>query len=144
MTRLRAGTVHKDPGYDGEYGVIRLFGPGELAAGGTLFEVPGPVPAPPRPSRTAGCRHGPASAGRRRHRTRAAGIATKSWPSQRQTRRPGRVSRGRRDVQKEGARGARPGRAPLDGLDPEQWAGRHRPFAADDHCWPGDGRRPGR
>jgi DNA helicase-2/ATP-dependent DNA helicase PcrA len=30
LTRLRAGKVHRDAGYDGEYGVIRLFAPDEL------------------------------------------------------------------------------------------------------------------
>jgi uncharacterized protein (TIGR00375 family) len=30
LTRLRAGEVYRDAGYDGEYGVIRLFAPDEL------------------------------------------------------------------------------------------------------------------
>jgi uncharacterized protein (TIGR00375 family) len=46
VRRLRAGEVRRIPGYDGEYGVIRLFEPGELApAADALFEVP-QVPAP--------------------------------------------------------------------------------------------------
>jgi DNA helicase II / ATP-dependent DNA helicase PcrA len=32
LARLRAGRVRRESGYDGEYGVIRLFEPGELAA----------------------------------------------------------------------------------------------------------------
>jgi DNA helicase II / ATP-dependent DNA helicase PcrA len=32
LTRLRRGTVIRDAGYDGEYGEIRLFEPGELAS----------------------------------------------------------------------------------------------------------------
>ncbi|HEY7666072.1 MAG TPA: UvrD-helicase domain-containing protein [Xanthobacteraceae bacterium] len=43
VTRLRAGQVICEPGYDGEYGVIRLFEPRELerlTAGGLLFEAP--------------------------------------------------------------------------------------------------------
>jgi DNA helicase-2/ATP-dependent DNA helicase PcrA len=43
ITRLRAGRVIRDPGYDGEYGVIRLFDDNEikrLTAGGLLFEAP--------------------------------------------------------------------------------------------------------
>jgi uncharacterized protein (TIGR00375 family) len=43
VTRLRSGTVIRQAGYDGEYGVIRLFQDGELARltnGGLLFEVP--------------------------------------------------------------------------------------------------------
>ena len=30
VRRLRAGTVHRDAGYDGIYGTVRLFAPGEL------------------------------------------------------------------------------------------------------------------
>jgi DNA helicase II / ATP-dependent DNA helicase PcrA len=51
VARLRAGTVHKEPGYDGEYGVIRLFRPGELESAGALFEVPAPLPAQAGPAR---------------------------------------------------------------------------------------------
>jgi uncharacterized protein (TIGR00375 family) len=43
IARLRAGRVIREPGYDGEYGVIRLFAEGELeraTAGGLLFEAP--------------------------------------------------------------------------------------------------------
>jgi ATP-dependent DNA helicase UvrD/PcrA len=43
ITRLRAGQVIREPGYDGEYGVIRLFEESELkrlTAGGLLFDVP--------------------------------------------------------------------------------------------------------
>ena len=49
VARLRAGTVHKEAGYDGEYGVIRLFRPGELKPAGALFEVPAPLPRPASP-----------------------------------------------------------------------------------------------
>jgi DNA helicase II / ATP-dependent DNA helicase PcrA len=53
VARLRAGKVICDAGYDGEYGVIRLFADDELrqrTAGGTLFEreAPAPRPAPVR------------------------------------------------------------------------------------------------
>jgi uncharacterized protein (TIGR00375 family) len=43
ITRLRAGQVIRDPGYDGEYGVIRLFEENELkrlTSGGLLFDAP--------------------------------------------------------------------------------------------------------
>jgi len=43
ITRLRAGKVIRDAGYDGEYGVIRLFDDSELrraTAGGVLFDAP--------------------------------------------------------------------------------------------------------
>jgi DNA helicase II / ATP-dependent DNA helicase PcrA len=55
--RLRRGDVLLAGGYDGEYGVVRLFEPKELAdlrpvAGtGALFELPAtPAPTPPAPS----------------------------------------------------------------------------------------------
>jgi DNA helicase II / ATP-dependent DNA helicase PcrA len=52
--RLRRGQVRRSPGYDGEYGVVRLFEPGELRTstgrGDALFDV---VPAArTRPART--------------------------------------------------------------------------------------------
>ena len=127
VTRLRAGTVHKDPGFDGEYGAIRLFGPGELAAGGTLFGVPVPVPAP-RPAEPAGAAAAPPGAGRAQHGR--AGTAphepagrAMDGPAGRATGQPaGAGEPGGRDVKKEGARGAGPGPSPLDGLDPEQRA----------------------
>jgi uncharacterized protein (TIGR00375 family) len=51
--RLRGGQVRRTPGFDGEYGVIKLFAPGELTTqADTLFEMPLPrqraaKPAPP-------------------------------------------------------------------------------------------------
>jgi DNA helicase-2/ATP-dependent DNA helicase PcrA len=49
IARLRQGQVLCEAGYDGEYGVIRLFEPDELrrhTAGGLLFELPQAVAAP--------------------------------------------------------------------------------------------------
>ncbi len=131
VTRLRAGTVRKDPGFDGEYGAIRLFGPGELAAGGTLFEVPVPVPAPRRPG-PADAAAAPPEAGRALDgRAGAARGPARPGPAGRAGHEPagrapgqpaGAGEPGGRDVKKEGARGAGPGPSPLDGLDPEQRA----------------------
>jgi DNA helicase II / ATP-dependent DNA helicase PcrA len=47
LGRLRRGDVRRTPGYDGEYGIIRLFDPAELSPRGTpaddgLFDVPAP------------------------------------------------------------------------------------------------------
>ena len=53
VRRLRSGDVHREPGYDGEYGVISLFAPGELTRSAPgLFDVAAPVstPAAPRPA----------------------------------------------------------------------------------------------
>ena len=46
--RLRRGEVVREAGFDGEYGVIRMFAPGELGAGdaATLFDLDGPASAP--------------------------------------------------------------------------------------------------
>jgi DNA helicase II / ATP-dependent DNA helicase PcrA len=41
IARLRRGEVIKEAGYDGEYGVIRLFRPEDLTGGGSLFDLPG-------------------------------------------------------------------------------------------------------
>ena len=46
IARLRRGEVIRDAGYDGEYGTIRLFQPGELQ-GSALFSVDGLGPAGP-------------------------------------------------------------------------------------------------
>ena len=78
VTRLRAGTVIREAGYDGEYGTIRLFEDGELdrlAGTSLLFDAPrrqrnrinkkapqqaakpepaAPAPAPPKPSGRSG------------------------------------------------------------------------------------------
>src|SRR6266508_426586 len=49
VDRVRRGAVIREPGYDGEYGVLRVFSPEELrtpSSAATLFE-PSPAPAPP-------------------------------------------------------------------------------------------------
>ncbi len=51
LSRLRSGKVHCESGYDGEYGIIRMFEPGELdrrTAVASLFESP-PRPEPAKP-----------------------------------------------------------------------------------------------
>jgi uncharacterized protein (TIGR00375 family) len=55
ITRLRRGDVRRTPGYDGEYGVIRLFDPDELRppAGDTLFDLPDALFDAPPPARKA-------------------------------------------------------------------------------------------
>ncbi len=55
ISRLRQGAVIREPGYDGEYGVIRLFERSELkqrTKGGLLFELPGHL-IHPKPAGTA-------------------------------------------------------------------------------------------
>lgn len=61
VARLRRGEVHRSPGYDGEYGIIRLFQPGEhqvpRRGGQALFELPAkPPPKQRKPTRAEGPR----------------------------------------------------------------------------------------
>ncbi len=53
VDRLRAGRVIRQAGYDGEYGVIRMFEEGELkrmSHGGLLFDLPLPEKPPAAPA----------------------------------------------------------------------------------------------
>jgi DNA helicase II / ATP-dependent DNA helicase PcrA len=67
LARLRRGAVTREAGYDGEYGTVRLFQPGELSGGDTLFDLPAPAPAPSRrraarpPAAAGGPARGPAA-----------------------------------------------------------------------------------
>jgi DNA helicase-2/ATP-dependent DNA helicase PcrA len=119
ITRLRAGAAHKEAGYDGEYGVIRLFGPGELDRGtAALFDLAaegssaGAVPAPRQPGRQ------PAVAGPAHEGAPAQGGAAQGGAKD-QPGRGGEAPGGVRD----GASPALPvGGSLLDRLDPEQRA----------------------
>ena len=81
--RLRRGDVRREAGYDGVYGTIRLFDPGELA-GAALFDLP----RASRKPRAAG----PAPAGPGGAVPRTTGRAPRSDRA-RITARPGRLSR---------------------------------------------------
>jgi len=53
VMRMRRGEIHIQPGYDGEYGIIRVFTPDELeglSAQGRLFALPRPAPVSPSPT----------------------------------------------------------------------------------------------
>jgi len=61
IARLRAGRVIREAGYDGEYGVIRLFEEDELkrmTAGGMLFDAPRTKVPPPERGRSTAKRSG--------------------------------------------------------------------------------------
>jgi DNA helicase II / ATP-dependent DNA helicase PcrA len=62
IARLRRGEVRRDAGYDGVYGTIRLFDPGELASrsSGMLFDLPKKAPGK---KQAASSPAGPASPG---------------------------------------------------------------------------------
>jgi DNA helicase II / ATP-dependent DNA helicase PcrA len=84
ITRLRRGEVIRDAGYDGEYGTIRLFQPGELD-GEALFGVTGllapPAPsAPPAPPAPATARTDRPGAAGRTNGTRARRDCTAADP----------------------------------------------------------------
>jgi uncharacterized protein (TIGR00375 family) len=57
IERLRAGRVHREAGYDGEYGTISIFEPGELSAGDMaaegLFGLDLPAPRKPKAKKKA-------------------------------------------------------------------------------------------
>ena len=54
VRRLRAGHVRAEGGYDGEYGVIRLFEPGEVSSQISLFAPQSPHPQPLSPDNQPG------------------------------------------------------------------------------------------
>jgi len=142
VDRLRRGQVIRQAGYDGEYGVIRLFETGELsrlatAAAPTLFDdVPGSrVPVPSRAGGTAARRaracDAPGSAPRAGAGTGAStgvrtGTSTGEGPREGEDRYPGRTDRDGpdpgRDRGEERRRTGGPGDGPLTGLDPDQRA----------------------
>ena len=59
IRRLRAGDVRRTPGFDGEYGVIRLFDPGEIGSvtSDALFDLPAASRPDPKSARHATARH---------------------------------------------------------------------------------------
>jgi DNA helicase-2/ATP-dependent DNA helicase PcrA len=134
IARLRRGEVTKEAGYDGEYGVIRLFQPGELAGAGALFDLPGPATEP-------GSGEGP-------DRAEPSEPATEPGPGDRpgRTGTPGAATE---PGQAGGARAVRPvvrpdeeggDRAVLAGLDPDQRAAAEAPGPLMVIAGPGTGK----
>ena len=97
IARLRRGDVRREAGYDGVYGVIRLFDPDELT-GAALFDLPR---APRKPAQGKPAQGKPAQG---EPRTSKAGAAVETSPADAEYDEPAAV----------------PGEAP--GLDPEQHA----------------------
>ena len=50
VARLRRGDVRREAGYDGEYGIVSLFSPGELGGSGALFDLASPAKNQGKPS----------------------------------------------------------------------------------------------
>jgi DNA helicase II / ATP-dependent DNA helicase PcrA len=130
IARLRRGEVIKEGGYDGEYGVVRLFRPEELAGAEALFDLPEQAPEP-----------GPAGA-RGRERSAEAGAERAD--------REGRArGRGRQSGQDGGGGVVPPGAGQkedgaaeglLAGLDPEQRAAAEAPAPLMIIAGPGTGK----
>jgi uncharacterized protein (TIGR00375 family) len=138
--RLRRGEVRREAGYDGEYGVVALFGPGELDRADALFDlaIPEQAASPARAARPAAGSAGVGAAARA-----AAGAASSAGdsgasagdtePTARTRARAGKPKPGARETD-EHAMPAQAGRTDeaaalpagarrlLDGLDPEQRA----------------------
>jgi uncharacterized protein (TIGR00375 family) len=117
LTRLRAGDVRRDAGYDGEYGVIRLFEPGEIRGRSVVAPLfphpptPSPIALPPTRER-----------GRQEEETKQEKEAGVGAPLSRS----GRTGGGRAG-EGPGERAARAGASLLDALDPEQRAAAAHP-----------------
>jgi uncharacterized protein (TIGR00375 family) len=139
VRRLRSGEVRRVPGYDGEYGVITVFEPGELKRKGsapqeeTLFDLPLPQqrPASEPGGRTtlddgrapAAASSGPAPAGSAPAGPRSAGHVGAPAGSPAPDGRPGRPAIGRAAVPASKPRPAPQAAPPL-----AQPASPHEPF----------------
>ncbi len=106
VSRLRRGEVRREAGYDGEYGVVSLFVPGELNPADALFDLASPATAAREPT---GSPRQPAGAARQ--------PAGKPRPPAEAAGQPPAGSSGRR---KKARPAARVPDAP--GLDPDQQA----------------------
>jgi DNA helicase-2/ATP-dependent DNA helicase PcrA len=114
IDRVRRGAVIREAGYDGEYGIIRVFTPDELRpspATATLFE-PGPTPGVPTPTPGMPAPHPPAAWAPEREGSPAAAAAGAAvhTPPPLPTRSPFPLPDPALD----------PGAGVLEGLDPEQ------------------------
>jgi DNA helicase II / ATP-dependent DNA helicase PcrA len=80
--RLRRGEVRREAGYDGEYGVIALFGPGELDRADALFDLAEPEGPERRVGpRRRGRKHSEAARGPARAPGRAGRAGKKTGPA---------------------------------------------------------------
>jgi DNA helicase II / ATP-dependent DNA helicase PcrA len=93
MTRLRHGDVRRAAGYDGEYGIVSLFSPGELGEARVLFDLASPPITQGKPQRKHADFPGPppaaaASGEKKPKRSGRAGALPGSSPSRDPGRRP--------------------------------------------------------
>jgi DNA helicase II / ATP-dependent DNA helicase PcrA len=120
VARLRRGEAIKEAGYDGEYGVIRLLRPEDLAPSASLFDLP----ATEQPGTAA-----PAGTGRAAHRD----------PETASRGRPTQAADGWAPAGVSHAKRAAPATL-LDGLDPDQRAAAEAPGPLMIIAGPGTGK----
>ncbi|MHA6804112.1 UvrD-helicase domain-containing protein [Salinifilum ghardaiensis] len=93
IRRLRAGRVRREAGFDGQYGVIRLFDPGEAAEWGgsalALFDAPTPTVPARRAADAPGGAAAPAGAGEHADAATGGREAAEEPPGQAAPARPG-------------------------------------------------------
>jgi DNA helicase II / ATP-dependent DNA helicase PcrA len=134
VARLRRGEVRREAGYDGEYGVIALFGPGELDRADALFDLAEPEGLKSHPQAngkhgdTAGPQAGRAGEAAREPggTAKAPGRAGKAGRNAGPEPRPPAAARGSQEAAAEIADGLllppAAGELVLAGLDPDQRA----------------------
>ncbi len=128
LDRLRRGEVVREAGFDGEYGTVRLFQPGELDSGPALFDLPATARAAAPGQAGASRRSGPpAAASPGRGRDGAAGAshtaAIRSGQDPAGTEPDGRDPDAR-DPDRRGPDGRDPDQPDPDRRDPDQPAPR--------------------
>jgi uncharacterized protein (TIGR00375 family) len=111
VARLRRGEVRREAGYDGEYGVVAMFGPGELGGSDVLFDLASPA----RPTGQREKRSGPPASD---SVSRVAESPGKTGKSHGKATAPARKST--RPARKATKTGAVAGEVTVDGLDPDQ------------------------
>ena len=111
LARLRAGDVRREAGYDGEYGVIRLFDPDEIRQRAVVAPLFGPHPPAPHPLTPSPIPLTPARE-RGRQERKSEAVHHPVLP----------LSRGKERGWERGSGGEGPGEGLLDRLDPEQRA----------------------
>jgi uncharacterized protein (TIGR00375 family) len=129
ISRLRRGEVRREAGYDGEYGVVALFKPGELTRSDALFDMVGPAPSGPPVKRSGK-------------------LGTEAWPPVSRDGKTGdpagKIVNGTGETGPQAGKAAAPARQITEftpgGLDPEQQAAAQAPSPLMIVAGPGTGK----